>query len=338
MQDLRTGSMLVVIAGIMNGSFALPMKRMPRWAWENVWLVWSLAALVVFPLLAATYTVPHLFSGYTQVDPAAILRVVLFGAAWGVAQVLFGLSVTAIGIALTFSLVLGISAAVGTVVPFVRIHPDLLLSKTGAIVFGGVALVACGMIFCALAGQQRERALDQRAACANSGSFRSGLLLAVVSGLCASFMNLGVSFAGPLLRMAARHGAAPGWQLNAVWLPLLLGGAVPNLLYCSFLLKKHRSAENFRATATTVYWPLSLAMGVLWFGGTILYGVASYDLGTLGPVLGWPIFMSVIVIAASFLGWATGEWRAAGPRPFRLQLAGIALLMLAVFLFSRAVQ
>jgi len=79
-----------------------------------------------------------------------------------------------------------------------------------------------------------------------------------------------------------------------------------------------------------------MCMAGLWFGGTTLYGVASDLLGSLGPVLGWPVFMSMIVLVASLLGWMTGEWRNSGPRPIRVQFAGLVMLMVAVFLFSRA--
>jgi len=30
-----------VVAGVLNASFALPMKFTRRWAWENTWAVWS---------------------------------------------------------------------------------------------------------------------------------------------------------------------------------------------------------------------------------------------------------------------------------------------------------
>lgn len=336
MHSLGTGCLLVTIAALMNASFTLPMKRMPLWSWENIWLVWSVAGLLALPCLAAICTVPHLLAGYHSLDPASLLRVALFGAAWGVAQVLFGLSVAEIGIALTFSLVLGISAAVGTVVPFVWLHPELQLTRVGLFVWSGVGLVSLGMGFCALAGRQREREAGQSALDAGAASFRRGLLLACVSGLCASFMNLGISFAHSLLAMATTHGSEPYWTLNAVWFPLLLGGAVPNVLYCLYLLRKRSTADHFVQAGTASYWPLSILMAVLWFGSTLLFGVANFYLGSLGPVLGWPVFMSLIVISASLLGWATGEWRTVSARPFRLQLVGIAMLTFAVFLFARA--
>src|SRR6202021_2266279 len=74
-----------------------------------------------------------------------------------------------------------------------------------------------------------------------------------------------------------------------------------------------------------------LLLVVLWFGGSLTYGVASYYLGSLGPIVGWPVFMSLIVICASVLGWISGEWRTSTRRPLQLHVAGIALLVLALF-------
>ena len=78
-------------------------------------------------------------------------------------------------------------------------------------------------------------------------------------------------------------------------------------------------------------------MSALWFASTTLYGFASGLLGSLGTVLGWPIFMSIVVVVASAIGWMAGEWRGSGTRPLRLQVAGLAMLVEAVFLFSKAV-
>jgi L-rhamnose-H+ transport protein len=329
------GGTIVLVAAVANASFALPMKWMPRWSWENIWLVWTLTSLLAFPLLAAGLTVPQLFPGYGEVAPAVVARVALFGFAWGVAQVLFGLSVDKIGIALTFSIVLGTSAAVGTIVPFVWLHPELLTTVVGASVFAGVACVTCGMVLCAQAGLQRERETDTNTETCSKTSNRGGFILAFVSGLCASFMNLGISFAAPILAMAERHGTGSWWSLNAVWLPLLAGGAIPNLCYSAYLLVKHRTLRNFRAGHTSQYWLYCVLMAALWFGSSLAYGVASFYLGTLGPIVGWPVFMSLIVICASLLGWMSGEWRTATRRPLQLHVAGIAFLVAALFFLSR---
>jgi L-rhamnose-H+ transport protein len=333
--DLKTGAGFVLLAAVANASFALPMKWMPRWSWENIWSVWSILALLVFPFLAATFTVPDLAVGYHEVSTGVITSVVFYGFAWGIAQVLFGLSVERIGMALTFSIVLGTSAAVGALLPFIRLHSELLFTAAGGFIVASVLFVACGMTLCALAGFRRENEARTAPGLHRTGSFRAGLITALVSGLCASFMNIGLSFAAPLLAMATKHGAAPYWSLNAVWLPLLAGGAVPNLAYCVHLLVKRRSMSKFAESGTFSYWLFCILMSVFWFGSSLAYGVASFYLGSLGPIVGWPVFMSLIVICASVFGWISGEWRTSTQRPLQLHIAGIALLVLALFMLSR---
>ena len=43
------GLSCVLLGGILNGTFILPMKRMKAWSWENIWLAYSVVAMVVLP-------------------------------------------------------------------------------------------------------------------------------------------------------------------------------------------------------------------------------------------------------------------------------------------------
>lgn len=79
--------LLLVLAGAMNGSFALPMKFTRKWAWENTWLIWSIFALVVFPPLLAFLTVPSLGSVYAEAGAGPVAIAAGCGAGWGIAQV-----------------------------------------------------------------------------------------------------------------------------------------------------------------------------------------------------------------------------------------------------------
>src|ERR1700733_4632839 len=125
------GFSMLFLAGAMNGSFAFPMKFTRKWAWENTWAVWTIFALFIFPLLLAYRPVPQINTAYAQAGAGVVLIVAACGAGWGIAQVLFDLAVEAIGIALTFSVVLGLSAAVGSLIPLVRLHPDEVISPAG---------------------------------------------------------------------------------------------------------------------------------------------------------------------------------------------------------------
>src|SRR4029077_17970359 len=158
MESAGTGFLLLVVAGVMNASFALPMKFTRRWAWENTWAVWSALALLLMPLTAAVITVPQLSHVYAQAGTRSVALVVACGLGWGIAQVLFGLAVDSIGIALTFSIVLGLSAAVGSLVPLFQLHADRIATNGGVGILGGVCSVPGGRALCAAAGRKREPA------------------------------------------------------------------------------------------------------------------------------------------------------------------------------------
>lgn len=335
MQDTGTGIALLVAAGVMNASFTLPMKFTRKWAWENTWAVWTVWALLILPAIVAYATVTNLGTVYSQAGVQNVILVALCGLAWGVAQVLFGLAVNAIGIALGFAIVLGLSAAIGSLLPLIRLHPDKVFAPAGLAVITGVVLVIAGVSVCAVAGRKREQALGT-ASEERKMSFSAGLACAIVSGICAAAMNFGVAFGGALTRAAEAQGTSRVWSINAVWLPLMVAGAIPSLLYCFYLMRKNKTAERFSISGTRVYWPLAALMALLWFVSTLLYGVASGKLGELGAVLGWPLFMSLIVITASVLGVVTGEWKNAGRTPLRIQITGAGILVLAVVVLSRA--
>src|SRR6266849_3693013 len=68
-QTLLLGIGVVTLAGILQGSFAAPMKRMPGWRWENSWLIFSLSGLIVFPWIINFATVPNVISVYSGASP-----------------------------------------------------------------------------------------------------------------------------------------------------------------------------------------------------------------------------------------------------------------------------
>jgi hypothetical protein len=39
--NVGLGLAVVVLAGVLQGSFAAPLKRMSAWRWENSWLLFA---------------------------------------------------------------------------------------------------------------------------------------------------------------------------------------------------------------------------------------------------------------------------------------------------------
>src|ERR1700740_2838607 len=129
--QLVVGIGLVILAGLLNGSFAAPMKRMPGWRWENSWLIFALTGLVIFPWIITLATIPHARSVYSGASAATLWKVVLFGIAWGVGSTLFGIGISRVGMALGFAIILGITASFGSLFPLAVLHPEDLHSKRG---------------------------------------------------------------------------------------------------------------------------------------------------------------------------------------------------------------
>ena len=69
---------------------------------------------------------------------------VLFGASWGVSLVFFGLALTRLGLAITFAVCLGTSAAVGALTPLFAQHSNLIMTRQGGLIFLGVLVIIAG--------------------------------------------------------------------------------------------------------------------------------------------------------------------------------------------------
>jgi L-rhamnose-H+ transport protein len=73
---------------------------------------------------------------------------------------------------------------------------------------------------------------------------------------------------------------------------------------------------------------------LLWFGGIAFYGMGAASLGSLGNIVGWPIFMTIDIIAALFWGAVSGEWKGASRRALAYNWTGVGVLLLAIAVIS----
>src|SRR3954469_1023308 len=258
-------AILALGAGVLNGSFATPTRFMTRWKWENVWALWAVLAMFVFPWIVAFATVPHLIATYQTPEVRhALLLVIVFGAGYGIAAICFGLGVDAIGIALNFAIALGTATAVGSAIPLVWFHSASIFTRQGLVIEGGIALIVFGIVLCGVAGRAKERDQAKQSIatkCPGSSSFAKGLILAIVAGAGSALQNFGLAFGVPLLRRAAELGTEQSYQANVIWAPLLTATLVPYLIFCARLWKKNRSWNLYFEPSTAKYWLFGLLMG-----------------------------------------------------------------------------
>ena len=321
--DLTYGIAGVLAGGILNGSFVAPMKKTQVWKWENTWLVYSVSGLLIIPWIAALATVPGLGEVLAGAPSAVVWRVLLFGFGWGVGSVLFGLGVARMGLAVGYGLILGLIAPIGTFLPMVILHPGQLQTRRGHSLVIGTVIVLVGIVLCAAAGRIRERGSRQ------AQGFAVGLLICILSGIFSPMLNFSLAFGEDLPRRALEAGASRDAATNAVWCLCLTAGLIANAGYCLLLLKRNRTWGLF-GTGGASPWLWASLMGLLCFGSFIVYGAGANALGPLGTVVGWPLFMSMSLIASNCLGWISGEWRGAPGRALAFAAAGIAVLILAI--------
>ena len=83
-----------------------------------------------------------------------------------------------------------------------------------------------------------------------------------------------------------------------------------------------------------MYWLLGGSMGLLWFGGVVLYGIGANSLGPWGSIVGWPVFMAVDILAGLFWGAISGEWKGASRISYAYCWMGVITLVIAIFIVS----
>lgn len=329
--DMAWGILAVLTGGVFNGSFVAPMKKLDGWRWGHGWFVYSLVGLVLVPLAASLATVPHLWTVLTTAEAGALRNSILFGLGWGIGSVLFGVGVDRMGLAVGYGLILGLIAPIGTFVPLIVLHPDRLWTRQGASLLAGTLIVLGGISLCAMAGRIREKAAG--AAARRGQGFAMALFICFLAGVFSPMLNLSFAFGAGLQRRAEELGASPNNATNAIWLVTLLAGFIPNALYALARVRAGRAFGEFSVNAARNGFWASL-MGVLCFASFLVYGFGATALGELGPVAGWPLFMSMALITSNTLGRLSGEWRGAPPRALRYSLAGIGTLIVAIVVIS----
>jgi L-rhamnose-H+ transport protein len=121
---------------------------------------------------------------------------------------------------------------------------------------------------------------------------------------------------------------------NPIWSLTVTGGFLSNLVYCVYLLNKNKTWGVYREGNPSTYWLLGGLTGLLWYGGVVAYGMGAASLGKLGGIVGWPVFMTLDIIAGIFWGAVTGEWKQASKRTLAYCWTGVGILILAIVVIS----
>ena len=331
------GICAVAFAGLVIGSGAWPMKLMKKFQFEHWWFIGMATGLIVIPWLVTLVFCPNAFAAYATVPAKTLLVANLWAAGWGVANILCGLCFVRIGLALTGAILTGLGVSIGVTLPLIVKGSGLfhdaanLTSPAGLTVLAGVAVMLVGVVFAALAGFGRDRALQKQEQ--RSGSFLGGLIMTVIAGVLSCGMSLSFVYGqGPIVEAMKKEGASDIAATFAVWAVGLLGGSLLNVIYPAYLMTKNRSwrvlGESGKELALAVIIGLNMALGV------VLMGKGMVMLGAFGASVGFGIQQASQMLGGQAVGFVSGEWKGVFGIPRYRMYAAIGVLIIAALIMA----
>jgi L-rhamnose-H+ transport protein len=336
--------LLALCAGIINGSFSVPSKHIKQWAFENTWLSYALWAFLILPLVTTFVFKTNVFHLYSLMPSKLLWIMVIGGFLFGLGQIGLAIAIDTVGIGLTFTIAIGLSTALGFLLPLLFQHSNAILTPFGLLTLIGVLLSLFGLILSTLAGNRRHQVkgkaeeLIKKATPHAKGTFIVGILLAMIAGLFSAGQNFTFSLTRPMQSFALAAHVNPLWAANIVWPGFLLATLVPYVIYMIYRQVKNKTYKNHKKPISYYYILLTLIMGAFWFFSLLVYGKSTQLIGALGPIVGWPVFMIFIILTSNFWGWIYGEWKGCSVAAARLLRLSLMFLVLAFIFLGISVK
>lgn len=331
------GIALITFGAGLSGSFSMPMTKVKGWEWEHSWLTYCAFAYLVFPLLASALFAPG-FTTVLAAQPADILlRLFLLGAAYGVANLSFGLSLKYLGLSLGFSISLGLMMIFGTIIP-PAIDGQLavmLQGKGGMLLIAGLCVAVVGVGITALSGYLKEQ---NDGANNQDYNLAKGIAAALFVGITGSTQALAIEQGNSIAAALVDTGVNPLFQSVPGFIIIYAGSFLATLLWCLFATAKNGKLRLFvqldgtKGILRSNYLFCSLA-GFLWFINFVFYGMGKSRMGSFS-FTAWGILMSMTIVCGTLWGIYRGEWKGARKRDKQTMYLGLLTLIIASFIIG----
>ncbi len=324
------------LGALAAASFYIPIKLIKNWEWEVSWFVNGIASWIVMPLLVVAILLPDVRGFYSQIPAQVLWKTYLLGALWGIGGLTFGMTIRYLGLSIGYGVAIGITLVVGTIMPPLVSGEllGLLSSAKGGIAILGIAVAILGIVVTSFAGFKKENERDNRAAEFN---LKKGIVIAIVCGVLSAFMAFAIASGKPIEDLALSIGIDPLYKIMPSFVVIMLGGFTTNALYCFYKARQNGTWKKWRADRTDFWKNTALAAlgGIIWYLQFFFYGWGHVQMenAKLG-FISWTLHMSLLVLGGGMLGLALKEWEGCTPRPLRLQLYGMATIILSTLIIG----
>ncbi|RFZ95580.1 L-rhamnose/proton symporter RhaT [Mucilaginibacter conchicola] len=344
------GVILHFIGGFASGSFYIPYKKVKGWAWESFWIVGGIFSWLIVPPVAAWLTIPGFTDIIAQTNGKILTLTYFFGLLWGIGGLTYGLGVRYLGVSLGSTIILGLCAVFGSIIPSVyyNFFPQegkdsfsmMLHSHWGQMVLLGIVICSLGIIICGKAGTIKEKELAQKQTVAEENKdyrFGLGIFVAIVSGVLSACFNFGIEAGKSMADVAnqAWQATHPGqgnflFQNNVIYVVLLWGGLSTNFIWCMILNARNKTFGNYTDGTKPLLknYIFSALAGTTWFLQFFFYGMGESKLGN--GASSWILHMAFIILIANIWGLLLKEWKGVSKKAIYTVMAGIATIIVSV--------
>ena len=338
--------------GFASGSFYIPYKKVKGWSWESFWIIGGFFSWLIVPPLAAWLTIPGFAEIIRNTSSATLGYTYLFGLLWGIGGLTYGLGVRYLGVSLGSTIILGLCAVFGSIIPSVYYNffplkgkdsfSTLLHMHWGQMVLTGIVICVIGIIVCGKAGMMKEKQLSQSGDIVQYNKdykFTLGIIVAIISGVLSACFNFGIEAGKPMAETANAiwKSSHPGqgnflFQNNVIYIIILWGGLTTNLIWCAILNYRNGSYGDYTDTTKPLlnnYLFCALA-GTTWFLQFFFYGMGESKLGN--GASSWILHMAFIILTANIWGLALKEWKGLNRKTVQTLVAGILIIILSILI------
>jgi len=238
------------LGGLASASFYVPYRGVKNWAWETYWLVGGFFSWIIVPWFLALTMTRDLAKVLQEAPASSLFWACLFGVLWGLGGLTFGLTMRYLGMSLGMAVVLGFTAAFGTLMPPIfrgEFASQVLGTQSGLIILGGVVVCLLGIAFAGAAGISKEREMsdEQKRASIKEFDLKRGVLVAVFSGVMSACFAYGLAAGDPIKTITLQHGTPVLWQGLPVLVVVLAGGFLTNFVWCVILNVRNRTGYQY---------------------------------------------------------------------------------------------
>jgi len=328
------------LGSFASGSFMAPYKKIRIWNFENYWIIMGFFAWIVAPWVLAAITIPNLIQVISNSPVDSLSYTFFFGFFWGIGAITFGLAIRYLGYGLGYSLTLGMSALIGTILPplYYGTLTSLFRGTPGIILLIGLVVCMTGIGYCIRAGHFKDLEINASGNADKNPeyNYKKGVIVALVCGFFATFTGFGIKAGQAISDLAVKNGASSLMKNNAVLVVLLVGGFLFNLIW--YIIKNFPKTivpeliSNKEKTLAKNYF-FSAVSGILWYLQYMFYGMGTTRMGKY-DFLSWTIHMSLIIAFGNLWGLIFHEWTGCSLRTRNTVKAGIFLIILSTMIMG----